>query len=132
MNCNDVGGIKRCMLASLIAAAVFGASPASGQAPCVTTVPGGVVAAQTWRATGSPYCVTGDIQVSLLTIQPGVQVLVDGPYEIDVLSTITAVGTAAAPILFAAKNPLLPWKGLSFVNTPAGSAFAWRWSPPVQ
>ncbi len=91
---------------------------------CNTVVPAGLVVSQTWTNSGSPYCVEGDIQVSLLTIEPGVQVLVDGPYEIDVLSTITAVGTAAAPILFTARTPQTPWHGFSFQNTPAGSQFA--------
>ena len=103
----------------------------SGKTPpdlsCTTTIPGGLVAGETWTIAGSPYCVMGDIQVSLLTIEPGVEVLVDGPYKIDVLSTITAIGTATAPILFSSKDPAEPtnqrWKGIKFQNTPAGSTF---------
>src|SRR5579862_3032529 len=95
----------------------------SAEAICTTTIPAGLVADQTWTPAGSPYCVEGDIQVSLLTIEPGVQVLVDGPYEIDVLSTIMAVGTADAPIQFTALTPSTPWHGLKFQNTPAGSQF---------
>lgn len=80
---------------------------------------------QTWTSAGSPYCVTGDIQVSLLTIEPGTQVLMTGASEIDVLSTIQATGTAAAPILFAARDPMTRWKGFRFENTPPGSVFAY-------
>src|SRR5690349_5263516 len=116
---------RHMLVASLIAVALVGPSVSSGQTPCVTTVPGGLVAGQTWRAAGSPYCVEGDIQTTLLTIEPGVQVLVDGPYEIDVLSTITAVGTADAPIQFTARTPSTPWHGLKFQNTPAGSQLAY-------
>ncbi len=94
---------------------------------CTTTVDSGLVAGQTWTVDGSPYCVTGDIQVSLLTIEPGVEVLVDGPYEIEVLSTITAIGTEEDPILFSSKKPTEPtnqrWKGIKFQNTPSGSEF---------
>lgn len=91
---------------------------------CTTTIPGGVVVGETWTTAGSPYCVTGDITVSLLTIEPGVQVLVDGPFKIEVLTTITAIGTAAEPILFSAKDPADTenlWHGLKFQSTPAGS-----------
>ncbi|MFI5364605.1 MAG: right-handed parallel beta-helix repeat-containing protein [Candidatus Binatia bacterium] len=63
--------------------------------------------------------------MSLLTIEPGTQVLMTGAYEIAVLSTIQATGTAAAPILFAAKDPMMPWKGFYFESTPSGSVFAY-------
>jgi hypothetical protein len=88
---------------------------------CGTTVPPGTIVNATWTPAGSPYCVAGDIQVSLLTIQPGVCVLVDGPYEIEVLSTINASGSSDLPITFTAKNPAVRWKGLRFQNTPPGS-----------
>ncbi len=94
---------------------------------CTTTVPGGLVVNTTWTPAGSPYCITGDIQVSLLIIEPGVEVIVDGPYIIDVLSTINAIGTEAEPILFSAAMPLAPdnqrWKGIKFEDTPPGSRF---------
>jgi len=93
-----------------------------GAQTCTTTVPAGNVVAQTWTAAGSPYCVTGDIAVSLLTIEPGVEVLVDGAFQIDVLSSVTAVGEAASPITFKAKDPATPWRGLRFQNTPPGSS----------
>lgn len=90
---------------------------------CTTTIPGGLIVAETWNLDGSPYCIAGDIRVSLLTIEPGVEVLIDGAFEIKVLSTISAIGTAEQPILFSAKDPATPWKGLVFQDTPPGSNF---------
>ena len=97
----------------------------SGAVSCTTIISGGLVAGQTWTAASSPYCVTGDIQVSLLTLEPGVEVRVDGGYKVEVLSTITSVGTQVSPILLSAKEPDEPinqrWKGLKFQNAPSGS-----------
>jgi len=105
-----------------IAVAVSGVRASDTPAACQTTIPAGLVVSQTWTAAASPYCITGDIQVSLLTIQPGVSVLVDGPYGIEVLSTIQAVGTADDPILFApTATASAPWRGLRFQSTPSGS-----------
>jgi len=88
---------------------------------CTTTVPAGTVVNETWTTTGSPYCVTGDIGVSLLTIEPGVEVLVDGLFQIEILSTITVTGTEAAPVVFSAKDTNVRWKGIKFDNTTPGS-----------
>ncbi|MCZ6836450.1 MAG: right-handed parallel beta-helix repeat-containing protein [Planctomycetota bacterium] len=88
---------------------------------CGTTLDPGFHGGETWTLSGSPYCVTGDINLSLITIEPGVVVLVDGPYEINVQSTITAIGTDSQPIIFTAKDPAVKWKGLRFQDTPPGS-----------
>lgn len=88
---------------------------------CGTVIGPGLVIGQTWTAAGSPYCVTGDIQVDDLTIGPGVCVLVDGPFKIEVVSTLRAVGTASAPITFTARNPPGRWRGLRFTGLPPGS-----------
>ena len=42
------------------------------QVVCTTTVSGGPVGPATWTLADSPYCVEGDINVSLLIIEPGV------------------------------------------------------------
>jgi predicted outer membrane repeat protein len=68
--------------------------------------------------------VTGNIQASLLTIEPGVDIRIVGPYGIDVLSLITAVGRQDAPITFAPKYPFIAWKGMKFQNTQAGSVLS--------
>ena len=101
------------------------AAAQSCPAPCGTTcgtiVPGGTVVNTTWTKAGSPYCVAGNLQVSLLTIEPGVCVLVDGAYVIEVLSTINASGTEDEPITFTAKNTNARWLGMRFQSTPPGS-----------
>ena len=104
---------------------VLAAAPsAAAGGTCGTAVPAGLVApGSTWTTLGSPYCIEGDIQVSLLTILPGVTVLVDGPYAIDVLTTIQVQGTAESPVTIRAKDPTNPWKGIRFQNTPPGSTF---------
>lgn len=100
---------------------VAGSTRANAQPACQTSVPGGVVVSQIWTSAGSPYCVTGDITVSLLTVEPGVDVLVDGPYKITVLTTITVQGSTDDPVVFTARDPAVKWKGLKFQDTPPGS-----------
>lgn len=112
-------------LGALVSATLFSLLCIPGRAEsqtCTTIVPGGLVVQKTWTAAGSPYCVTGDLQVSLLTVEPGVTVLVDGPFGIEVLSTITAEGTSANPIVFSSKDSSARWKGFRFTDAPAGSA----------
>ena len=87
---------RPCLVWLVLLVATLAPSVARGQ-ECATSVPGGVVVGQTWTAEQSPYCVTGDITVTGLSIDPGVHVLIDGPYEIDVLS-ISAIGTGKQPI----------------------------------
>ncbi len=95
-------------------------------AQCVTYKSGTIVD-ETWTLSGSPYCVTGDLQVSLLTIEEGVEVLVDGHYQINVLTTITAIGSEGMPIRFSSLYPDEPdnqrWKGIKFQNTIPGTVF---------
>src|SRR5690606_16947894 len=102
------------------AAICLAAAPATAR--CGTTVPGGSVAGETWTAAGSPYCVTGDLFISNLTIEPGVTVLVDGPWRLNIQTTIHAEGTAEAPIIFTAADPAVSkWKGMEFNQTVPGS-----------
>ena len=93
---------SRIVFGLLLAAAGLGGLPAaatlSPQIVCGTTVPPGLVGPAHWTLAGSPYCVTGDILVTQLVIDPGVQVLVDGHFRIDVITVIKAVGTQAQPI----------------------------------
>lgn len=91
-----------------------------------TIVPPGLVPPGTvWTTTGSPYCVTGDIQVSLLSIQPGVEVLIDGPFEIEVLTTISSQGENGNEVRFAPLPPTQNWRGILFDTTPPGSEFVY-------
>ncbi len=116
-----------CALATvtaLIGGNAFAGGPPCGVG-CGTTVPPGLVCCQTWTAAGSPYCVMGSIQVTLLTIEPGVTVCMAPNAVIDVLSTMTAAGAEGAPILFTAANPADPWQGIRFEKTPPGSTLSW-------
>ena len=113
------------VIVSALTLALFTPSLFAVELPaCITIVPPGSVIDETWTLPGSPYCVIGDIQADHLTIEPGVEVLVDGPFEIEVVSTITAIGTAGSPITFTARDTAVPWKGLRFQNTPSGSSFS--------
>ncbi|MCC6660012.1 MAG: right-handed parallel beta-helix repeat-containing protein [Phycisphaerales bacterium] len=85
-----------------------------------TLVPPGPVI-DTWTINGSPYIVQGDIQVIDLTIDPGVQVRVDGPFTIEVVGRISAIGSEGLPVLFTAHAAANPWRGLVFNDTPPGS-----------
>ena len=92
---------------------------------CNTTIPGGSLAAANWTLAGSPYCIEGTVRVSLLTVEPGVEIFVDGAFAIEILTSMTAIGTEASPIRFSARSPAAPdnqrWKGLKFADVPPGS-----------
>ena len=81
---------------------------------------GGTIAGQTWELVGSPYRVTNDVFVSLLTIKPGVTVLFDGDYSFEVGGFLTATGSLAEPISFTRTNGG-GWKGIFFNNSYDGS-----------
>lgn len=109
---------------SIAVAAPTQAGCATCPQSCGSPVPAGsTVSNTTWTLAGSPYCVNGDILVNNLTIQPGVCVRVNGPFRIEVLNNLIALGTKSSPITFTAKNqtPLVRWKGLRFQNVGSGS-----------
>lgn len=109
-------------LAAALTSLLLSSVPVAAQGG--TIIPGGFVGGTTWTAAGSPYSIQGDIQVSLLTIDAGVEVQLAGPYKIEVLSTMTCAGTEQAPILFHTLSPAARWKGFKFVSTPPGTSFA--------
>jgi predicted outer membrane repeat protein len=85
-----------------------------------TNVPGGSVSG-TWTLAGSPYLVNGNIQIandSTLSIQPGVTVIFQGTYKLNVQGRLLAVGTATDSITFTASNTTNGWRGIRFSNTP--------------
>jgi hypothetical protein len=75
-----------------------------------------------WMAADSPVQVTGDLLIptgSRLTVEPGVTVQFEGPYQFVVNGTLQAVGTAVDWVVFTAANPTmdsLRWRGLRFIN----------------
>jgi hypothetical protein len=84
-----------------------------------TFIPEGSVSG-VWELDNSPYFIDGNLSIEngqTLTIEPGVEVEVRGPYHIDVQGTILAEGTADENILFTRSNPNLWWDGIDFDNT---------------
>ncbi|MEM9776308.1 MAG: choice-of-anchor D domain-containing protein [Chloroflexota bacterium] len=68
-----------------------------------TSVGGVINANTTWTTSSSPYCLTDAVQVANgieLTIEPGVRIQYETDHEILVKGTLTALGSAADPIIF--------------------------------
>ncbi len=84
-----------------------------------TNVSGVIATNATWTPAGSPYIVVGDITIDsgyTLTIQPGVQVLVDGNYNFYVDGKLIAVGTITDSIRFTSNKTtpaMVNWRGIS-------------------
>ncbi len=86
-----------------------------------TLIAGGEVRG-TWQKAGSPYVVTGDIEVprgQRLSIEPGVEVKFAGHYRLTVgyRATLSAAGTELEPIVFTALDTDEGWFGLRFVDS---------------
>lgn len=91
------------------------ASPsASCGTTCTTTKSPGAYFNETWTIAGSPYCITGNVTLANVTIDPGVCVIVDPDATITVATGLNASGTAAQPITFTASNATRGWGGLIF------------------
>jgi len=76
----------------------------------------------TWTKAGSPYTVTGDIEVAKwrkLTIEPGAVVKFAGHFTFTVgyRATLSAIGTEDKNVVFTATDIDEGWFGLRFVNT---------------
>jgi subtilisin-like proprotein convertase family protein len=85
-----------------------------------TSIPAGAISG-TWNISGSPYLVQGSIIVpdgQTLTINPGVQVIFQGNYQLFVQGRILAQGIAGDSITFTANNVSAGWLGIRFDNTP--------------
>ncbi len=73
----------------------------------------------TWSALDSPIDVYADLVIPLgeeLVIEPGVEVRVQGEFELDVFGRLEAVGTAEDSIRFLAPDTLT-WEGINFVDS---------------
>lgn len=68
-----------------------------------------------WRAADGPHLVVGRVQVDRLTIEAGALVCGAPGGEIWLRGTgaLTAIGSAAAPIILTAQDSLQPWTGVS-------------------
>jgi hypothetical protein len=83
-----------------------------------TTVPAGPVTGN-WTAAGSPYQVMGNISIingALLTVGPGVEVVFQGIYKLDVMGQIVCNGDEANNITFTAQDTLNGWLSIRFTN----------------
>jgi len=87
-----------------------------------TLVSGGIFSNQQWDLSGSPYIVTGDVAIypgNTLTVDPGVEIKVDGNYSIFIRGEIILNGNASNPITFKSNSsPQMnnAWAGLIFEN----------------
>ncbi|PKP18348.1 MAG: hypothetical protein CVU05_13660, partial [Bacteroidetes bacterium HGW-Bacteroidetes-21] len=86
-----------------------------------TVVSGGFVSG-VWTAAGSPYQVQGSVQIqdgNTLVIEPGVEVVFQGPYKMLVMGQLLALGTVTDSIVFTTNDINVGWRGIRFNNTPA-------------
>ena len=88
------------------------------------TAVSGIVDGETWVAAGSPYSVGGNVIVSSLVIQPGVEVQFQGNYEFRVEGRLQVNGTAVSPVKFTSTNGAVGWQGILFFDSLPGSYFA--------
>jgi len=90
------------------------------------TQKGGLIFNEIWRPQDSPICLTNDTSLSNVSLLPGTIVYVGSNVTIHVLTTIHALGTSNAHIVFvAAPDNTVGWQGLDFQNTLPGSEFDW-------
>lgn len=91
-----------------------------------TPVAGGTLYGARWTTSGSPYILNGTVTIPTgytLIIDPGVQVRGGtSTAYLDVRGKVTAVGTAAQPIVFTANATT--WSGVDLTYADAASAFA--------
>lgn len=91
-----------------------------------TDIPAGPVSG-VWSATGNPYTILGDIEVTdgtTLTIEAGVAVVFSGFFALNVQGTLLCNGTETDSVSFAAADPATGWNGVTFdatapANTPS-------------
>jgi hypothetical protein len=91
-----------------------------GQSSGQTTASGLIYSNTTWNKAGSPYIVTGNMDVNqgvTLTIEAGVQVRFAGSYYLYIDGALTAAGTPFDSILFTSNKPspsVGDWVGVKF------------------
>ncbi|MBW6490478.1 MAG: T9SS type A sorting domain-containing protein [Lentimicrobium sp.] len=88
-----------------------------------TFIPEGPVSG-VWTVDNSPYFIDGHLSIEngqTLTIEPGVEVKVRGPYHFTVQGCVKAEGTADENIVFTRSNPNLWWDGFDYDETPTSN-----------
>ena len=77
-------------------------SVAIGKGSCKTTITSDITTNTTWILANSPYCIGANVSITQdFQIDPGVQVLFLGNYNVTIIKEPTIDGTANAPILFS-------------------------------
>lgn len=90
-----------------------------------STFVSGTIVNETWTPANSPYCVVGDILISTLEIEPGVDVVFMGEYVFEVAGILTAVGTEQDSIKFTKADTAEAWQGIFFNFSQPGSELAY-------
>jgi len=78
----------------------------------------------TWLLADSPFHVNGNITIpdgETLIIEPGVEVIFTGQYNLDIKGRLLAEGNKQDSIRFTAQNAGTGWNGIDFINTPAAN-----------
>jgi hypothetical protein len=93
-----------------------------------TNIPPGPVSGH-WTLAGSPYSVSGDIYIEAgksLTIDPGVKVLFNNWYGLEVFGSLYASGSSSAMITFSNNDHQTDqWKGIRFTQVTTSSMLNW-------
>ncbi|MBX2906585.1 MAG: T9SS type A sorting domain-containing protein [Taibaiella sp.] len=87
-----------------------------------------------WTSSGSPYMIANDIIINdgtLLIIDPGVEVVMQGDFSISVAGNLQAKGTSGNPITFRAQDTTGwagagtagGWKGITFASSAGTNYF---------
>ena len=73
-----------------------------------------------WDASGNPFNVNGEIYIptdSTLIIHPGVNVIFQAHYKLNVYGYLEALGVEGDSITFDAANPTIGWHGIRFISS---------------
>jgi hypothetical protein len=114
--------LSRFVWLATVATATFTPPCSHAAAPCQTTV-NGVIEGETWTVANSPYCVNGDVLVSSLVIQPGVEVRFVSNYVFVVEGRLKVDGAVGNEVRFTTTNAAVGWQGICFLDALPGSFF---------
>ncbi len=110
-------------ITTILSISIFIASAVSAD----THIPAGDVYG-TWTISGSPYLIDGNITIpsdSTLTIQPGVDVIFQGWYNLVVNGYLQAIGTETDSIHFTTADTAEGWCGIQFDTAPDSSILSY-------
>lgn len=74
----------------------------------------GTIDGETWTKSGSPYIVDDNLLIANLVIEPGVKVMSNGNYELEVAGILKAIGTEQDSIIFTTTDTIVGWQGIFF------------------